>query len=135
MLAESKTGRLILCENARMAAHMLTLEELASEMCVEQKGSPMTSSQARELLRVIPGWSLLDGSIEKEFRFESYLAGLDFAYAVGKVAEKVDHHPDILIRWRRVKLTLSTHSVKGLSKNDFIVAARVELTKRVPSPA
>ena len=65
--------------------------------------------------------------IEKEFRFDSYLKGLEFAYDVGKIAEAQDHHPDILIRWRRVKLSLSTHSVKGLSENDFIMAAKSEL--------
>jgi 4a-hydroxytetrahydrobiopterin dehydratase len=82
------------------------------------------------LLRVLKGWALMDGSIEKEFHFKAYLDGLDFAYSVGKIAEEQDHHPEILIKWRRVKLTLSTHSVKGLSENDFIVAARSELKYR-----
>jgi len=90
----------------------------------------MTKKDAEPLLRVLHGWTLVDGSIAKEFQFESYLAGLDFAYSVGKIAEEEDHHPDILIRWRRVKLTLSTHSVKGLSQNDFTIAARSELKYR-----
>lgn len=90
----------------------------------------MNEQEAEQLLRVLKGWSLMDGSIEKEFPFESYLDGLNFAYSVGKIAEEQDHHPDILIRWRRVKLKLSTHSVKGLSENDFIVAAKSELKYR-----
>ncbi|TMI07144.1 4a-hydroxytetrahydrobiopterin dehydratase [Candidatus Bathyarchaeota archaeon] len=109
-------------------ANVSTIEQLASETCIERTGiPPMARREAEQLLRALPGWTLADGLIEKEFRFESYLDGLNFAYSVGKIAEEQDHHPDILIKWRRVKLTLSTHSIKGLSQNDFIVAARSEL--------
>lgn len=87
----------------------------------------MTREAAESTLRDTPGWNLVDDSIEKEFRFKSYRAGLDFAYAIGKIAEEQDHHPDILVRWRRVRLTLSTHVIKGLSQNDFIMAAKSEL--------
>ena len=75
----------------------------------------------------LPGWRFTDGRIEKEFRFKAYLAALDFAYAVGKLAEEQDHHPDILIGWRRVKLVFTTHVIRGLSMNDFIMAARSQL--------
>ena len=112
-------------------SNVSTIEELASETCIERKGIPsMPRREAEQLLRVLPGWILADGSIEKEFHFKSYLDGLYFAYSVGKIAEEQNHHPDILIKWRRVKLALSTHSVKGLSQNDFIVAARSELKYR-----
>jgi 4a-hydroxytetrahydrobiopterin dehydratase len=110
---------------------MSSLQELASRISVERKGvPPMSRRDAEQFLRVLTGWALTDGSIEKEFHFSSYIAGLDFAYSVGKIAEEQDHHPDILVKWRRVKLTLSTHSVKGLSENDFIVAAKSELKYR-----
>ena len=109
---------------------MSTLNELAAKTCKERKGSPLARQEVEQYLRTLPGWNLTDGSIEKEFRFKSYLGGLAFANEIGKVAEEQDHHPDILIKWRRVKLTLSTHSVKGLSENDFIVAARSELIYR-----
>jgi 4a-hydroxytetrahydrobiopterin dehydratase len=110
---------------------VLTLEELAKKTSRERKGvPPMTKGEAEGFLRNLVGWIMTDGSIEKEFHFKSYLEGLDFAHSVGKIAEEQDHHPDILIRWRRVKVTLSTHSVKGLSENDFIVAAKSELKYR-----
>ena len=110
---------------------MSTIEELASKISVERRGvPPMTPREAGKLLGVLKGWTQTDGSIEKEFHFKSYLDGLNFAYSVGKIAEEQNHHPDILIKWRRVKLTLSTHSVKGLSENDFIVAAKSELKYR-----
>jgi len=105
-----------------------SLEELASRKSAERKGVPaMLPVQAEPFLKVLRGWKLVDNSVEKEFQFKSYHDGLEFAYAVGRIAEQQDHHPDILIRWKMVKLTLSTHSVKGVSENDFIVAANAEL--------
>jgi 4a-hydroxytetrahydrobiopterin dehydratase len=90
----------------------------------------MSREEAESYLQALPSWTLSEASIEKVFRFKSYKDGLDFAYAVGKIAEEQDHHPDILIKWRRVKLTLSTHVIKGLSQNDFIIAAKLELYYR-----
>ncbi len=87
----------------------------------------MTVEEAGQVLRDLPGWSLDNSAIMKEFRFKSYLAGLDFAYAIGKIAEEQDHHPDMVVGWHRVRLVLSTHSIGGLSQNDFIMAAKSEL--------
>src|SRR5713101_2676370 len=109
----------------------MSIQELAAKNCVPHEGTkPLTRREAEQYLKGLPGWTLQNETIEKEFRFSSYLNGLDFAYGVGKIAEKQDHHPDILIKWRRVKLSLSTHSVKGLSENDFIMAAKAELNYR-----
>ncbi len=106
----------------------MNMGHLAAKRCVPCKGaSPMTKKEAEMVLRDLSGWSLAQASIEKEFRFKSYLAGLEFAYSIGRIAEEQDHHPDILIRWRRVKLSFSTHVIKGLSQNDFIMAAKAEL--------
>jgi len=106
---------------------MSTLKELSAKTTIERKGSPLTRQEVENYLRSLAGWNLVDGSIEKEYRFKSYLEGLAFANEIGRIAEKENHHPDILIKWRRVKLTLSTHSVKGLSENDFILAAKSEI--------
>lgn len=114
---------------------MPALNELAAKKSVERKGSPLANHEVEQDMRSLPGWNLVDGSIEKEFRFNSYLEGLSFASEVGKIAEEQNHHPDILIKWRRVKLTLSTHSVKGLSENDFILAAKSELKYRESMPS
>jgi len=86
----------------------------------------MSRAQAEKYMPEIPGWTLYDDRIEKEYRFSRYLDGLEFAYQLGKIAEEQDHHPDILIKWRRVKVTLTTHAIKGLSTNDFIMAAKAE---------
>ena len=87
----------------------------------------MSEEQVRKALEVLPGWTLVEGGIQKEFRFSSYLKGLEFASSMGRISEKQDHHPDMLVRWRRVKLSWYTHSIKGLSKNDFIMAAKAEV--------
>jgi len=86
-----------------------------------------TVDEARERLKDLSGWILLSNSIQKEFRFKSYLRGLDFAYSLGKIAEQENHHPDLFIGWRRVKVSFSTHAINGLSQNDFVMAARSEL--------
>ena len=104
------------------------IQRLASGHCVRCGSSKLiANADAVRILKDLPGWALRTGRIEKEFRFKSYLAGLQFAYSIGKIAEEEDHHPDMLVGWRRVRLTFSTHSIKGLSQNDFIMAARSEL--------
>jgi 4a-hydroxytetrahydrobiopterin dehydratase len=104
------------------------LHRLADGRCVPwENAKPLSAEEARERLKDLSGWSLESGSIWKEFRFMSYLSGLDFACVVGKIAERENHHPDMLVGWRRVKLILSTHEVRGLSQNDFIMAAKSEL--------
>jgi len=86
----------------------------------------MSKEDAQRYVREFPGWTLGDDSIAKDFKFSTYLDGFKFAYSLGKKAEEEGHHPDILIKWKRVGVTLSTHSIKGLSENDFIMADRAE---------
>ena len=93
--------------------------------CTDAK--PFEIDESRKRLKDLPGWVLVSNSIQKEFRFKSYLRGLDFAYSLGKIAEQENHHPDLSIGWRRVKVVFSTHAIKGLSQNDFVMAAKSEL--------
>jgi 4a-hydroxytetrahydrobiopterin dehydratase len=105
-----------------------TIRILASRRCGPCKDAePFTVEEASERLKEIPGWEIQSGSIRKEFRFKSYLSGLEFACSLGRIAELEDHHPDMLVGWRRVAVMLSTHAIKGLSINDFIMAAKSEL--------
>jgi len=104
------------------------IRRLASGKCVPcNDAEPYTVEEASERLKDLPGWIFQSGAIQREFRFKSYLAGLDFAYSLGRIAELENHHPDLFIGWRRVKVVLSTHAIKGLSQNDFIMAAKAEL--------
>ena len=104
------------------------IRRLALGKCVPcNDAKPFTIEEASERLKDLPGWVLESGSIQKEFRFKSYLGGLDFAYSLGKIAEVENHHPDLFVGWRRVRVEWSTHAIKGLSKNDFIMAAKTEV--------
>jgi len=104
------------------------LSPLVNRKCVpcDYNTPPMSRQDAKKCLKEIPGWALTGDSIVKEFRFRSYLKGLEFAYSLGKVAEEQNHHPDILIGSRTLRVTLTTHDIKGLSENDFIMAAKAE---------
>jgi 4a-hydroxytetrahydrobiopterin dehydratase len=79
----------------------------------------LTSEQARLRLASIPGWQLQDNSIQRKFTFRDFPDAVGFVVRVGFAAEAVDHHPDILINYKRVTLTFSTHSEGGLTEKDF----------------
>ena len=94
-----------------MVRHMLAFMGLLS--------SDEVSSRAAEL----PGWTLADKAIQRKFTFRDFPEAVSFAVRVGFAAEAVDHHPDILINYKRVTLTFSTHSEGGLTEKDFAGAA------------
>ena len=73
------------------------------------------------------GWKVIKSHhLEKEFTFKNFREALAFTNKVGKLAERIQHHPDIYLAWGKVRLTIWTHSVGGLTENDFIIAAKVE---------
>ena len=77
-------------------------------------------------LRELPGWELDDDEIEREYRFETFAASIGFVNKVAAAAEAADHHPDITIKYNRVKLKLSTHSEGGLTDKDFALAREID---------
>src|SRR5262245_51747478 len=90
------------------------------------KGSPaLTDAETGALLPQVPGWERRDSTLVKTFSFDSYEAGLKFLNAVAGIAQSENHHPDLLLLYKKVTVTFSTHSVGGLSMNDFICAAKV----------
>ncbi len=95
---------------------------------------PLTKDEAQKYLDEVPTWELTekDGKlrIKKDFKFETYLAGLEFVKQVAKLAEIEGHHPNLLLGYKKVTVTLTTHVIGGLSENDFILAAKInELAK------
>ncbi len=73
------------------------------------------------------GWTNLeDKKIEKTFKFKDFKSALDFTNAVGEISEEEGHHPNISLGWGYVKITLSTHKIKGLHLNDFILASKID---------
>jgi len=103
---------------------------LLNKKCVACEGGvePFTNNQAEEYLREIPGWKLNSDSkgIEREFKFKDFKEAISFINRVAEVAESEGHHPDIYVSYNRVRLNLSTHSIRGLSENDFILAAKID---------
>jgi 4a-hydroxytetrahydrobiopterin dehydratase len=109
---------------------MNATSDLATKHCVPCEGgtTPMTRSEAEAQLAAVGGWKLIDGEplkIERSLKFKGFVKAMMFVNAVGWLAEAEGHHPDIHISWNRVRLELYTHSIGGLSENDFIMAAKV----------
>jgi 4a-hydroxytetrahydrobiopterin dehydratase len=104
--------------------------DLASKECVSCMGGvpPLKGSELGKLLDQLGGgWQILDEHhLEKEFKFKNFLEALDFTNKVGELAEAQGHHPDILLRWGKVNLTVWTHKIDGLTESDFIFAAKAD---------
>src|SRR6266508_5143938 len=94
---------------------------------IEKGTVPLSRKEAEELVRDIPLWSLGAGAIDREFRFKNFREAMEFVNRIAALANEQYHHPDIFISYGKVQLTLSTHKIGGLSLNDFIVAAKIDL--------
>lgn len=112
-----------------------TLESLASKDCVPCKGgTPPLKGPALKALQdqLSHGWMVVDEhQLEKEFKFKDFKQALDFTNAVGAIAEAQGHHPDIYLAWGKVRITVWTHKIDGLTESDFVMAAKIE---NVPRP-
>ena len=85
----------------------------------------MSEQQALETLPQVPGWELEGNKLTRRYKFKDFLGSMAFVNRVAELAESEGHHPDIYIYWNRVRLELTTHAIKGLSENDFIMAAKI----------
>ncbi len=103
---------------------------LTQKKCIpcETGVAPFTAEQAAEMMKEVPLWTLtLDSkSILREFSFEDFAEAMVFANEIAAIAENEGHHPDLLIKCGSVSVTLATHSIGGLSENDFILAAKID---------
>lgn len=91
---------------------------------------PLSESKVQEFLTEVPQWSLEEGKVVRRFKFKNFREAIDFVNKVADLAERENHHPNISVYgWNKVKLTFFTHAIKGLSENDFIMAAKVDLIK------
>src|SRR6266700_3183189 len=91
-----------------------------------EAGMPaLDSKRVTEMLKEISGWALAGNRIERTFQFKNYYETMAFVNAVAWIAHVQDHHPDMEVGYNKCKVAYSTHSVGGLSENDFICAAKV----------
>jgi len=88
--------------------------------------SALSTQQADSLLITLPGWQIDAGELVRTFKFEDFRAALRFVNQVGDLAEEAGHHPDIDIRYNKVRLALVTHDAGGLTNKDFDLAAKAD---------
>ncbi len=103
--------------------------DLGERHCVPCRSGtpPLQGEQIEQLLRQLPDWRCIDQHhLERVFPFKDFAMGLEFVNRVGAVAEEEGHHPDLCLAWGRVQVITYTHSIKGLSESDFILAAKVD---------
>lgn len=102
--------------------------KLEEQRCIATIGmTPLSGRQIDGLLVQVPGWSLSGREIRREFKLKDFRQAMEFVNKVAAIADEQDHHPDIHISYNRVSLVLTTHRIGGLSMNDFILAARINL--------
>ena len=108
---------------------------LAEKKCApcEGKSAPLAADQSRDFLRQLPGWRL-DENVRvliKDFEMKNFSAAVEFIRRIAALAEAEGHHPDLhLTSYRRLRIELTTHAIRGLSENDFILAAKIEGVQR-----
>ena len=107
----------------------MTISELAARRCrpLPAGSPPLDAEHVAEALAVLHGWATDGKAIEKTWSFENYYQTMAFVNAVAWIAHQQDHHPDLAVGYNRCTVRFSTHSVGGLSENDVICAARVEM--------
>ncbi len=86
----------------------------------------LSDSEIESSLTGVPEWSLLTDQIQRTFQFSDFAKAMKFVGKVAEEAERVQHHPDILIRYSKVTLTLSTHDAGGITRKDFDLATKVD---------
>ncbi len=112
---------------------MDTLTQMKCVAC--RKGEPtVTEAEIAELHPQIPDWQIVEHEgikrLERAFKFDNFVQALAFTHRVGEIAEAEGHHPALLTEWGKVTVTWWTHKIKGLHRNDFVMAAKTDSLHR-----
>ena len=106
------------------------MTDLAKKTCIPCRGGvpPLKGAQLEDLQDKLKNdWKIInEHHLEKEYSFKNFREALDFTVRVGELAENQDHHPDIFLTWGKVKVTIWTHKIDGLTESDFIFAAKTD---------
>jgi len=109
------------------------MSTLAGKTCVPCKGgvAPLKGAELHSFSHQLPNWNVVNElHVTRTFTFPDFKQALDFVNRVGAVAEEQGHHPDILLTWGKVEITLWTHKIGGLTESDFIMAAKIDQLHR-----
>lgn len=102
--------------------------QLFEEHCapIEKGSAPLSTAAATALATEIPAWTILNTTLTREFTCKNFLDAIALVNRVANLAEAEHHHPDINISYNKVRMELTTHKIGGLSRNDFILAAKID---------
>jgi 4a-hydroxytetrahydrobiopterin dehydratase len=97
------------------------------KIVVLKEGHPkLSEGQVREFVGQLSGWDASGDKLKKTFTFKDFVTAMEFLNRVAEVAESEQHHPDFSVHYNQVDFSIWTHSVGGLSENDFILAAKID---------
>ena len=109
------------------------MTDLYKKKCVPCEGgvTAFDINEIHKYQKKVDGWDVSKNKeenffLEKKFKFKNYLESQKFVNEVGKIAEEEGHHPDIKFGWGYAEISISTHAIKGLSENDFILASKID---------
>ena len=111
------------------------MSDLLNKKCVPCEGGviPFDISEIHKYQKKVDGWDVLKDKnyeemffLSKKFKFENFVKSQDFVNEVSKISEEEGHHPDISFGWGYAEIKITTHAIKGLSENDFILAAKID---------
>jgi 4a-hydroxytetrahydrobiopterin dehydratase len=91
-----------------------------------RRPQPLPDEQVTARLGALPSWKREGDVLVREVRFASYMDGIDFVNRVAREAERMDHHPDLSISWRKVAVRLTSHDAGGITARDFALAGRID---------
>jgi 4a-hydroxytetrahydrobiopterin dehydratase len=103
------------------------MTDLRNQHCKGLEGQPpMSDAQIQAHLADVPEWALAEGAIERSYKFANFHETMAFVNALAWIAHAEDHHPDLQLGYNRCVVRFNTHSVGGISINDFICAAKLD---------
>jgi len=116
-----------------LPAPLKIMSDLINKKCAPCEGGvmPFDISDIHKYQKKVDGWDIIEDKdkvfiLEKKFIFKNFLDSQKFVNDVGKISEAEGHHPDIMFGWGYAKINITTHAIKGLSENDFILAAKID---------
>lgn len=104
----------------------MSLEQKRCLPC-EGFGGPLPETEAQKLHPFVPDWKLADGQLSRTFRFADFRQAMRFVNRMADLAEEEGHHPDFTVHFNQVHVTIFTHAHNGLTENDFVLAAKIDL--------
>ena len=105
------------------------MSSLAKMKCAPCRGGvpPLTAEEIAPLAAEVPGWDVVNGHhLHRRIETDDFMGPLKLANKIGAVAEKAGHHPDLLVAYGRLEISIFTHKIDGLTRNDFILAAKID---------